>query len=46
MTDAKVKLQKVEEHRKKWLPGGDKTAIDKQHGRGATFSCAPQLSEA
>ena len=34
MADAKVRLEKVEEHRKKWLPGGDKTAIDKQHGRG------------
>ena len=34
MADAKAKLQKVEEQRKHWLPGGDKTAIDKQHGRG------------
>jgi len=34
MADAKAKLQKVEEQRKRWLLGGDKAAIDKQHGRG------------
>ncbi len=34
MTTAKEIVSKLEENRNRLLPGGDKTAIDKQHSRG------------